>query len=53
MAGKTDQITARSNEAPGGITNGDRAGNAAVVGIYSSHTEAEAGVKELQRSGST
>lgn len=44
MNGKTDQINARRNEAVG-------VANTAVVGIYSTHTAAEASVKELQRSG--
>lgn len=51
MGGKTDQITGRINEAVGVRPNKAGADNTAVVGIYSSHTEAEASVKELQRSG--
>ena len=53
MSGKTDQdqINARISEAPGGLTSTDRAAKTAVVGIYNSHTEAEASIKELQRSG--
>src|SRR5689334_10147747 len=51
MGGKTDQITGRSNEAAGARPNKASAENTAVVGIYSSHTEAEASIKELQRSG--
>jgi hypothetical protein len=53
MSGKTDrdQIKARINEAPGGLTSTDHAAGTVVVGIYGSHTEAEAGVKALQRSG--
>ena len=51
MGGKTDQIKARINETAGVLTNNKLAENNAVVGIYNSHTEAEASIKELQRSG--
>jgi len=49
MSGKTDQFNAKLNE--GILTNDDHAANTAVVGVYRTHTAAEAGVKELQRSG--
>lgn len=51
MGGKADQIKGRSKEVTGVVRNNDRAENTAVVGIYGAHTEAEASVKELQRSG--
>jgi uncharacterized membrane protein len=51
MEGKTEEIKGRIKEGPGVLTNKERGENTAVVGIYSSHTEAEASVKELQRSG--
>jgi hypothetical protein len=51
MGGKTDQIKARINETAGVLTNNKRAENTAVVGIYSSHTAAEASIKALQGSG--
>jgi len=51
MGGKTNQIKARINETAGVLTNNERTENTAVVGIYSSHTAAEASVKALQRSG--
>ena len=51
MGGKTDEITGRINEGAGVLPNKARAENTAVVGIYSSHTAAEASVRELQRSG--
>jgi hypothetical protein len=53
MNGKTDQdqIKARINEAPGGLTGTDHAARTTVVGIYGSHTAAEASVKALQRAG--
>ena len=51
MDGKTEEIKGRIKEGAGVLTNKERGENTAVVGIYSSHTEAEASVKELQRSG--
>ena len=51
MGGKTDQIKARINETAGVLTNNKLAENTAVVGIYSSHTAAEASIKALQGSG--
>jgi Heat induced stress protein YflT domain len=48
MGGTRDQII---NESAGVLPNKSRAENTAVVGIYSSHTAAEARVRELQRSG--
>jgi hypothetical protein len=43
MSGKTDTTEM--------LTTNDRPANTAVVGIYGTHPAAEAGVKELQRSG--
>jgi uncharacterized membrane protein len=51
MDGKTEEIRGRIKEGTGVLTSNDQGQNTAVVGIYSSHTEAEASVKELQRSG--
>ena len=51
MTGKTEQIKGRSKGDAGVLTSKERAENGAVVGIYSSHTAAEAGIRELQRSG--
>lgn len=52
MSGKThqDQIT-RIDEAPGSLTSTAHTARTVVVGIYGSHTAAEASVKALQRSG--
>ena len=51
MSEKTRQTRERIAGTAGVLTTDDRAENAAVVGIYRSHTEAETSVKELQRSG--
>ena len=51
MAGKTQQIKRHARPGAAGITKNDGAEGTAVVGIYSSHTAAEASVKGLQRSG--
>ncbi len=51
MHGKTEEIKGRSKGGAGVLTSNERAENGAVVGIYSSHTAAEASIKELQRSG--
>ena len=51
MHGKTEEIQGRSKGGAGALTSNERTENGAVVGIYSSHTAAEASIKELQRSG--
>lgn len=51
MAGKTQQIKRHVRPGAAGLAKNDGAEGTAVVGIYCSHTAAEASVKGLQRSG--
>lgn len=51
MGAKTEEIKGQIREGAGVLPSSDRAANTAVVGVYGSHTAAESGIKELQRSG--